>query len=69
MGLDQISNTIPLKAKDFLKSREVFDKACFCPFCKIELILIGKYNKDNLNKILEMENYLKKDENYRKKVA
>ena len=60
----------PLKAVEYLKENDLYEKNCKCPHCKSELILKGKYTKEEIIKIKifpreENQNY----DQYHKKKA
>lgn len=66
---DNTEERKPLKAVEYLKENKLYEKNCRCPHCKSELILKGKYTKEEIIriKIFPRESTREKDQYHRKK--
>ena len=67
---DNTKERKPMKAVEYLKENQLYEKNCRCPHCKTELLLKGKYTRDEIIKIKIFPSVgNQKDNHYHKKKA
>jgi hypothetical protein len=59
----------PMKAVEYLKENKLYESNCKCPHCKAELLLKGRYKRDEIMKIkiFPSKESLKYDQYHKKK--
>lgn len=66
---DKSEERKPLKALEYLKENELYEKNCRCPNCKTDLLLKGRYKRDEIKKIkiFPREESQREDQYHKKK--
>jgi hypothetical protein len=67
---DKTQERKPLKALEYLKENKLYEANCKCPYCKTELVLRGKYTREEIIKIkIFPREEIQRENQYHKKKA